>query len=102
MVPIDELRAEANRLVSESTLWDKRVFGVQVTDWKTDSIEIRILVSAATAGKLFDLRCEIREKLLTYLQQLEPSAFPRVRNVVVRSGPQSDGHRAELRDRNQE
>src|SRR5215469_12798312 len=82
MVPIDELRAEANRLVSESTFWDKRVFGVHVTDWKTDSIEIRILVSAATAGKLFDLRCEIREKLLTYLQQLEPSAFPRVRNVV--------------------
>ena len=86
MVPIDELRAEANRLVSESTLWDKRVFGVHVTDWKTDSIEIRILVSAATAGKLFDLRCEIREKLLTYLQQLEPSAFPRVRNAVASSG----------------
>jgi small-conductance mechanosensitive channel len=102
MVSIDELRAEANRLISESTLWDKRVSGVQVTDWKTDSIEIRILVSAATAGKLFDLRCEIREKLLAYLQQLEPSAFPRVRNVVARYGPQSDGHQAELSDRNRE
>ena len=102
MVPIDELRAEANRLVSESALWDKRVFGVQVTDWKTDSIEIRILVSAAASGKLFDLRCEVREKLLAYLQQLEPSAFPRVRNVVARSPQQSDGHQADLSDRNQE
>jgi small-conductance mechanosensitive channel len=102
MVPIDELRAEANRLVSESALWDKRVFGVQVTDWKADSIEIRILVSAAASGKLFGLRCEVREKLLAYLQQLEPSAFPRVRNVVARSRQQSDGHQAELRDRNQE
>jgi len=102
MVPIEELRAEATRVVSESTLWDKRVFGVQVTDWKTDSIEIRILVSAAAAGKLFDLRCEVREKLLAYLQQLEPSAFPRVRNVVARSTPQSDGHQPELSDRNRE
>jgi len=102
MVPIDELRAEAERLVSASTLWDKRVFAVQVTDWKTDSIEIRILVSAAASGKLFDLRCEIREKLLAYLQQLEPSAFPRVRNVVARSVKPSDGHQAEVSDRNRE
>jgi len=90
MVPIDELRAEAKRLVEESSLWDKRAFGVQVTDWKTDSVEIRILVSAAAAGKLFDLRCEVREKLLAYLQQREPGAFPKVRNVVARSAQQSD------------
>jgi hypothetical protein len=38
MVPIDELRGEAKRIVSDSALWDKRVFGAQVTDWKTDSI----------------------------------------------------------------
>jgi small-conductance mechanosensitive channel len=102
MVPIDELRAEAKRLVSESSLWDQRVFGVQVTDWKTDSVEVRILVSAAAAGKLFDLRCEVREKLLAYLQQREPSAFPRVRNVVARSVQQSDGHQAEPADRSRE
>jgi small-conductance mechanosensitive channel len=102
MVPIDELRAEAKRLVSESTLWDKRVFAVQVTDWKTDSVEIRILVSAAAAGNLFDLRCEVREKLLAYLQQREPSAFPRVRNMVARTPQKSDGHQAEFNDRKQE
>lgn len=92
MVPIDELRAEAKRIVSESALWDQRVFGVQVTDWKTDSVEIRILVSAAAAPKLFDLRCEVREKLLAYLQQRQPGAFPRVRNVVAGTSQKSDGH----------
>jgi small-conductance mechanosensitive channel len=102
MVPIDELRAESKRLVSESTLWDKRVFAVQVTDWKTDSVEVRILVSAAAAAKLFDLRCEVREKLLAYLQRLEPSAFPRVRNVVARTPQKPNGHQAKLSDRNQE
>jgi small-conductance mechanosensitive channel len=98
MVPIDDLRAEAKQIVSDSALWDKRVFGVQVTDWKTDSIEIRVLVSAESSGKLFDLRCEVREKLLAYLQQREPSAFPRVRNLVARTPQKSDGEQAEVND----
>jgi small-conductance mechanosensitive channel len=102
MIPIDELRAEAKRVVSESKLWDKRVLAVQVTDWKTDSVEIRILMSAAVAAKLFDLRCEVREKLLRYLQQREPSVFPRVRNVVARSGQNPNGQKAELSERDRE
>ena len=101
-VPIDELRAEAKRIVSESALWDQRVFGVQVTDWKTDSVEIRILVSAAAAPNLFDLRCEVREKLLAYLQQRQPGAFPRVRNVVAGTSQKPDGHQAEVSDQSRE
>jgi small-conductance mechanosensitive channel len=96
MVPIEEVRTKAKDIVSESALWDKRVFGVQVTDWKTDSIEVRVLVSADSAGKLFDLRCEVRERLLGYLQEREPMVFPRVRNVVARNSRKSDGHKAEL------
>jgi small-conductance mechanosensitive channel len=92
LVSIDEIRAVAKQVVSDSSLWDKRAFGVQVTDWKTDSVEVRILVSADTSGKLFDLRCEVREKLLTYLQQREPNAFPQVRNVVARSVQKADEH----------
>jgi len=99
LVSIDEIRAVAKQVVADSSLWDKRAFGVQVTDWKTDSVEVRILVSADTSGKLFDLRCEVREKLLTYLQQREPNAFPVVRNVVARSAQKADGNQAELSDR---
>ena len=91
IVSIDGIRDEAKRIVSESVLWDKRVFAVQVTDWKTDSVEIRILVSADSSSKLFDLRCEVREKLLTYLQQREPSPFPKIRNVVARTLLRPDG-----------
>src|SRR5260221_7618998 len=91
MVPIEEVRTKAKDVVSESALWDKRVFGVQVTDWKTDSIEVRVLVSADSAGKLFDLRCEVREKLLGYLQQREPIVFPRVRNIVASTSNKKDG-----------
>jgi small-conductance mechanosensitive channel len=87
-IPIDELRAETLRVVEASSLWDKRVFVVQVTDFKSDSVEIRILASAASARKLFDLRCEIRENILRFLQQRYPQSFPRVRTTFSRAALQ--------------
>jgi hypothetical protein len=63
---------------------------VQVTDFRSDSVEIRILASAATSPTLFDLRCEIREKILVFLQNRYPSAFPRVRTALSRLAPAMD------------
>ena len=84
LIPIQEIRAEAQRVVQASKLWDKRVFVVQVTDFRSDCVEIRILASAGTSPTLFDLRCEIREKILIFLQTRYPSAFPRVRTALSR------------------
>jgi small-conductance mechanosensitive channel len=84
LIPIEEVRAEVQRVVQASKLWDKRVFVVQVTDFRSDCVEIRILASAATSPTLFDLRCEIREKILIFLQENYPSAFPRVRTALSR------------------
>jgi small-conductance mechanosensitive channel len=78
-VPVDELRAELERIARESPLWDGRVVGLQVTDLKETAMEIRMLVSASTAPKAFDLRCEVREKMIAYVQQRHPEALPRVR-----------------------
>jgi small-conductance mechanosensitive channel len=83
-IPIDELRSEAERIVNASKLWDKRVFVVQVTDFRVDCVEVRILASAPSAKDLFDLRCEIREEILRYLQGRSPDAFPRVRSSFLR------------------
>lgn len=76
--PITDLRAEAKRFVEAHRLWDKRVFAVQVTDSDHRTIEVRVLVSAAAAGPLFDLRCELREHLITWLGRAHPEALPRV------------------------
>ena len=40
----------------------------QVTDVKESTIELRCLMSAPLAGQTFDLRCEVREKLIDFLQ----------------------------------
>ena len=81
--PIEAIRAKAAELAAASTLWDRRVVNVQVTDAKERVIEVRVLVSAANAGAAFDLRCELREKLIEFLCDQHPYALPRSRNEAV-------------------
>ena len=45
-------------------------------------MEIRVLVSAADGGNLFELRCQIREQLILFLKQEHPQALPRTRTEV--------------------
>jgi small-conductance mechanosensitive channel len=81
--PIDRIRAEVEEIVKSSNLWDGKVLGLQVTDMKESTIELRIVVSARSSGDAFDLRCEIREKLIGFLQRELPSALPRRRYEVA-------------------
>ena len=71
--------AKLEEITKASVLWDKRVVNMQVTDFKIDTMEVRMLVSAANAGRVFDLRCEVREKMIAWLQQEYPHALPRRR-----------------------
>lgn len=68
-VPIEEVRAEFNRILDEEPLWDKRVRKLQITNTLRKSVELRALVSAENPSVLFDLRCIVREKLVTYLRE---------------------------------
>ncbi|WP_090664743.1 mechanosensitive ion channel family protein [Belnapia rosea] len=82
-VPVDALRAEARRILEASPLWDKRVFAVQVTDLTERSVEIRVLMSAANSGAMFDLRCLMREQLIAFLAEHYPKALPQARLSVT-------------------
>ena len=46
------------------------------------AILVRALVSAQTSPRVWDLRCEVREKLIAYLRQDYPHALPRQRAEV--------------------
>jgi len=59
------------------------VVNLQVTDAKERTIELRCLMSARNAGRAFDLRCEVREQLVDFLQKHHPEALPRQRSDVV-------------------
>jgi small-conductance mechanosensitive channel len=81
-VPVDAVRQELTRILEGSKLWDRKVNVLQVTDVKDTTLELRALASAADAGKAWDLRCEVREKLVTFLQKNYPESLPRVRAVL--------------------
>jgi small-conductance mechanosensitive channel len=87
-VPVGELREEMRRLVEESPLWDGRDWVLQVIDTTPTTMVLRGLMSSFDAPTNWDLRCEVREKLLAFLQARYPESLPRVRAEVA----QEDGH----------
>lgn len=80
--PFDAMREEFDRILKTHPLWDRRVKVVQVTDVKERVIEVRFLVSANSSGKAFDLRCDIREKMLVFLRDHHPYCLPKTRAVL--------------------
>jgi small-conductance mechanosensitive channel len=81
-VPVDALRAELSRILASSPFWDGKTNVLQVTDSKEHTLEVRALASAADASKSWDLRCEIREKLVAFIQRRYPQSLPHLRAVV--------------------
>ena len=82
-VPTDELRKELTRILENNPKWDRQANALQVTDAKSDTLELRILVSASNASKVWDLRCEVREQLIDYIRQNYPDSLPRTRMSVI-------------------
>ena len=78
-VPVDVLRRKVEDIAKASPLWDRKVVNVQVTDFRENVMEVRILVSASSSSRQFDIRCEVREKLIVFIQQNYPNALPRLR-----------------------
>jgi hypothetical protein len=84
--PIDELRVQAERIITASPLWDRQAWTLQVTDATERTIQVRILASAADAGRAFDLRCDIREKLVAWIRDHHPEALPVARISTSEQG----------------
>ncbi len=78
-VPLADLRDELARALDASIIWDKRVGSLQVTDAVGSAVRLRVLVSAVDGPTVWDLRCEIREALVGYLQREHPEALPTIR-----------------------
>lgn len=79
-LPVDEVRKELARILDGHEKWDGRTKGVVVTDAKDRTLEVRILVSASDSGKLWDLRVDVREKIIRWLQEFEGGRYlPRIR-----------------------
>ncbi|KAA2214120.1 mechanosensitive ion channel [Pseudoroseomonas oryzae] len=82
--PIEAMRRKLEEVARETPLWDRRVVNMQVTDFTPDTMQVRMLVSASSAGRAFDLRCWVREQMIGWLQAEHPGALPRQRAEIRR------------------
>ena len=90
-VPVDAIREELTRILQNSPNWDKKVNSVQVTNASEKTVEVRALMSAADASMAWDLRCEVRERLIAFLKKSYPQALPRARVELDQRGSTNYG-----------
>lgn len=86
-VDTEAMREELDRIVERADLWDGRVKVLQVTDAVGGWVRVRVLVTAKDAPTLWDLRCHVREQLVTWVRRHNHEGLPRRRVEVADIGP---------------
>lgn len=81
-MPLAPLRAELQRACEASEHWDGRLALLQVFEAGERCMQLRALVTAADAGKAWDLRCHVREWLIDFIQREHPDCLPRLRTEL--------------------
>ena len=85
--PVGRLREELQAIVKQSSKWDGKVATLQVTEATDRAVQLRALISADSPSNLWDLRCEVREKLLEFLLKTCPECLPRTRAEWLGGAP---------------
>ena len=78
-LPVQAIRDFVPEILKDNPNWDGRVFNVQITNTNELYKEMRILVSSSDASKNWDLRTEVREKVIDFIQASYPDCFAKVR-----------------------
>ncbi len=82
-VPVEPLREEFARLLRASSGWDGVTETVQVVDGSDKAMQIRFLMSAGDSSTLWNLRCDMREGMIWFIQKNYPEYLPRHRAQMV-------------------
>lgn len=82
-VPVESIRRKLEEIAKASKLWDGQVVNLQVVDSNERAVQLRALVSARTSPQAWDLRCEVREKLIRFVQEEFPAALPKQRAELI-------------------
>jgi small-conductance mechanosensitive channel len=82
-VPIEAIRQQLGKIVEASKYFDGKVWRLHTTGAQERTVEIRALMSARNSGDAWELQCEVREKLIEYLQKHHPDGLPRLRTELV-------------------
>ena len=74
------LREELKNILSESSFWDGKVSGIQVSDLQERVMQLKIIASSYNPDDSWNLQCEIREKLMNFIVKKHPNYLPITRS----------------------
>lgn len=86
-MPLAPLREALQRACESTPQWDRRFALLQVTEAGEKAMQLRCLVTAASAPAAWDLRCHVREQLIDFIQREYPGYLPRHRAELDRPEP---------------
>jgi small-conductance mechanosensitive channel len=75
-VPIERLREKVLEIIKASPYWDGAIAKLQVQEARETALQLRVIASARSSGAVGELRYEIREKVIAFLQQEYPQSLP--------------------------
>lgn len=84
--PVDAVREELDRILDGHPKWNGKTKVVQVIDATEKTMQLRALVTANDSPTAWDLRCDVREKLIDFLRREHGYALPHEREERVRKG----------------
>lgn len=87
--PVERLREIYFEELAKCPDWDqdKTSIGCQIADSNAQVISIRLIAGAADANGMWNLGCDIRERLLRRLRTEMPECLPRGRTAIVSGTP---------------
>jgi small-conductance mechanosensitive channel len=83
--PVEEGRKALKEIIENHPKWDRRFWNLQVVESDEKAMQLRVLATAADSSIAWDLRCDIRERFIAFIQQRHPESLPRVRAQLSRS-----------------
>ena len=83
-VPIERIRQVTGNYVTNHPLWDGRRWSLQATDILDGGVvELRAVVTTADSDARWNLCCDLREHLVTFISENVPEAVPRRRTEFI-------------------
>ncbi|MXV38482.1 mechanosensitive ion channel [Flavobacteriaceae bacterium Ap0902] len=88
---VEAIREHFKKLVNDHPLWNKQKEPkVLVTNSGEDTITIRCVVSSDTPNNAWEMECDIREKILVFLNK-HKEMLPRERHIIYSAQNKSEG-----------
>jgi small-conductance mechanosensitive channel len=82
-IDVADARNALKEIIENSALWDRRFWNLQVSDTSEHTVQLRVLATSSDSSKSWDLRCEIREKFIAFMQRRHPESLPRRRTELI-------------------